>query len=157
MNHEDETQLRILGWLHYVGAALAGVIPVLGAVYGGMGAAMVLGKLPGMAPGKGEPFGWLPLAMGAFVVLIGIGSVSLNLLTARALRARRRHTLCLLTSALNCVHFPFGTLLGAFTLIVLCRPAVKAAFEPPPDGRQGAPTPPPPAGSPGLTSTLGNR
>jgi len=154
MNHDDEKQLRILVWLHYVGAALAGVIPILGAVYAGIGVAMVLGKLPGMTPPKGEPFGWLPIAMGSFVVLIGIGSVSLNLLTARALRARRRRTLCLLTSALNCMHFPLGTLLGAFTIVVLCRPAVRAAFEPR-GGRQAGPAPPPASGSPGLTSTLG--
>jgi len=155
MTHEDETHLRILGWLHYVGAALAGVIPVFGAVYAGMGVAMVLGRFPGMTPARGEPFGWLPTAMGAFIVLIGIGSVSLNVLTARALRARRRHTLCLLTSVMNCMHFPLGTLLGGFTLVVLCRPAVRAAFEPPPGEGQGAPAPSAPSGSPSFTSTVG--
>jgi hypothetical protein len=156
MNHDDEKQLRILVWLHYLGAALAGVIPILGATYAGLGVAMVLGKLPGMSPAKGESFGWLPIAMGAFVVLIGVVSVSLNLLTARSLRGRKNHTFCLLTSALNCMHFPLGTLLGAFTIVVLCRPAVRAAFEPR-GGRQAGPAPPPASGSPGLTSALGGR
>jgi hypothetical protein len=157
MNHDDEKQLRILVWLHYVGAALAGAIPILGAAYAGLGVAMVLGRLPGMSPAKGEAFGWLPIAMGSFVVLIGVVSVGLNLLTARSLRDRKNHTLCLLTAAMNCVHFPFGTLFGAFTLIVLCRPAVRAAFEPPPDERQRPPAPSAPSGSPALTSTLGSR
>ncbi len=155
MTHEDEKRLRILARLHYVGAVLAGVIPVFGAIYAGLGVALVLGKLPGMAPAKGAAFGWLPITMGAFIVLIGVVSVSLNLLTARALRARKSHTLCLLTSALNCMHFPLGTLLGAFTLIVLCRPAVRAAFDLP-RGSGGAPAQPSSDGSLGVTSAAGS-
>jgi len=155
MNHEDEKQLRILARLHYVGATLAGLIPIFGALYAGVGVAILLGRLPGMVPTKGQAFGWMPIAMGSFVVLVGVGWVSLNLLTARSLRARKNHTLCLLTSVMNCMQFPLGTLLGALTLIVLCRPAVRAAFEPP-DGRQGAPRAAPPSGTPGLTSTIGS-
>jgi hypothetical protein len=62
-------------------------------------------------------------------VLIGSGVAALTLLTARWLRARVHRKRCLLTSALNCVHFPLGTLLAAFTVIVLCRPTVRAAFQ----------------------------
>jgi hypothetical protein len=77
---------------------------------------------------KGHPFIWLPVAKGLFI-LVGIAFVGLNLLTARSLRSRKRHALCLLSSAVNCAHFPLGTLLGAFTITVLYRPAVRAALE----------------------------
>jgi hypothetical protein len=128
MNHDDEKQLRLLSRLHYVAAALAGVIPLSGALYGTFGAAILLGKLPGSTAGQGEGIGWLALGTGIFVLLIGAGAVALNLICGRALRKRQNHTLCLLTSAMNCVYFPLGTLLGTFTIIVLCRPAVRAAF-----------------------------
>jgi len=160
MNHDDEKQLRILVWLHYVGAALAGAIPIFGAAYAGLGVVIVLDRLPGMSPGmspaRSEALGWLPIAMGAFMVLIGVVWVGLNLLTARSLRDRKNHTICLVTSIMNCMHFPLGTLLGGFTIVLLCRPAVRAAFEPRSEG-QGGPAPPPPSGSLGLTSTLGDR
>jgi hypothetical protein len=131
MNHDDERQLQLLSRLHYVGAVLAGVIPVCGALYGAFGVAILLGRLPGRVPGPGLAIGWLPLGMGLFVLLVGVTAVALNLVCARSLRERKQHSLFLLISAMNCVHFPLGTLLGTFTLIVLCRPEVRAAFTPP--------------------------
>jgi len=160
MNHDEEKQLRILSRLHYVGAALAGVIPVCGALYAAFGVAVLLGKLMGRVPGPGEVFGWLPLGMGVFVLLLGSTAVALNLLCARALRKRRNHSLCLLTSALNCVHFPLGTLLGTCSLIVLCRPSVRAAFDSPSETAGVStppPTPPQPGGTHFLTSGLNRR
>ena len=129
MTHDDEKQLRLLSQLHYVAAALAAVIPLLGAIYGAIGVGFLLGKLPGMPPTAGRAFGWMPLALGLFILLIGAATVCANILTARSLSSRKRHTLCLLTAMMNCVHFPLGTLLGAFTILVLSRSSVKAAFE----------------------------
>ncbi|HEY3256544.1 MAG TPA: hypothetical protein VGJ91_21440 [Polyangiaceae bacterium] len=131
MTHDDEKQLRILGRLHYVAAALASVIPLIGAAYAAFGVAILLGKFPGAPPMKGESLGWLPVGMGTFFFSFGICAVVLNLLSARSLRDRKNHTLCVLTAAMNCMHLPLGTLLGVFTLMVLCRPAVNAAFKPP--------------------------
>jgi hypothetical protein len=129
MSPKDQKQLQILSRLHYVGAALACIIPLLGLLYAAFGIAILLGRFPGQAPIPGEAFGWLPIAAGMVALLFGITAVSLNLLTARALRERKKYLLCVIASAMNCVHFPLGVLLGTFTLIVLCRPAVSAAFE----------------------------
>jgi len=81
-------------------------------------------------------------------MLIGVTAVTLNLLTARSLRDRKHHTVCLLTSIMNCLHFPLGTLLGTFTLIVLCRPAVRAVFEASGNYRRGPAAPSAPAAYP---------
>ena len=35
---------------------------------------------------------------------------------------------CVVTAGVMCAFAPFGTVLGVFTLLVLHRPAVKAAF-----------------------------
>ncbi|HET7546052.1 MAG TPA: hypothetical protein VFK05_39555 [Polyangiaceae bacterium] len=148
MTQEDEKQLRLLSTLHYVGAALACSIPLLGGFYAAFGVSIVLGRWPGQAPSPGDPFGWAPVAMGSLMMLFGLISVTLNLVSARSLRARKHHTLCLLTSGLNCIHLPLGTLLGVFTIVVLCRPAVSAAFRsgavPPAGAGPFAPSTPPP-------------
>ena len=54
--------------------------------------------------------------------------------------ARTRHwTFCIVVAAVSCAFFPFGTVLGVFTIIVLSKPDVKAAFDgPPPLGAQPA-------------------
>lgn len=153
MTDEDERQLRILGRLHYVGAALASVVPLMGAAYGAFGVAILLDKLPGKAAMGGQAIGWLPLGMGVFVLLIGVTAVILNVLSARSLREHKNHTLCLLTSAMNCMHFPLGSLLGTFTIIVLCRPSVSAAF----GASGGAPTPARSVSSQELPSVSGGR
>ncbi len=128
MTQEDEKQLGLLATLHYVAAALGGLVPILGVAYAWLGAAVLLGKLPGDASKTPNVIGWLPVVLGMLVLVMGVAAVALNLMTARSLRDRKRHTLCVVASAINCMHFPLGTLLGAFTLVVVCRPAVRAAF-----------------------------
>jgi len=44
------------------------------------------------------------------------------------IRKRRWWTFCYLTGWGECLMFPFGTILGIFTIIVLGRPSVKKLF-----------------------------
>ena len=44
------------------------------------------------------------------------------------LRQRRWWTFCYLTGWGECIMFPFGTILGIFTIVVLSRPSVKRLF-----------------------------
>jgi hypothetical protein len=44
------------------------------------------------------------------------------------IRNRRWWTFCYLTGWGECLMFPFGTVLGIFTIIVLSRPSVKLLF-----------------------------
>ena len=44
------------------------------------------------------------------------------------IRKRRWWTFCYLTGWGECLMFPFGTVLGIFTIIVLARPSVKRLF-----------------------------
>ena len=41
---------------------------------------------------------------------------------------QRRYLLCMIVAGLACLFTPIGTILGVFTLVVLLRPQVKAAF-----------------------------
>jgi len=158
MTPEDERQLRVLTLLHYVAAILAAPVPLVGAAYGSIGVATLLGKI-NMGPSLTDRmFGLLPAGLGLVILVFGVAFVIANALAARSLRSRTRHTLCLITATANCIHIPFGTLLGLFALNVLNRPSVRAAFEANRGscvGPSGPSSPSPPAGVRGSPSAGG--
>lgn len=65
------------------------------------------------------------LVMGAFILTF----IICNILSARLLKKRKNRTFSLITAGLNCCVFPFGTVLGVFTFIVLSRQTVKMSYE----------------------------
>jgi hypothetical protein len=83
---------------------------------------------------KGPPpeFGWLFVAMG-LLFLVGALAYAASLVVAGRSLAREKHwTYCLVVAGLSCAFFPFGTILGVFTIVVLSKSEVKALFEAPP-------------------------
>ena len=94
----------------------------------------------GVAPPHGPPpefVGWIfgVVGLALFAVLIGIAL--LKLLVARSLKQRRRRTLCMVVAVLCCLGVPYGTLLGAATIIVLTRASVMRRFSGPPASGSG--------------------
>ncbi|MDB6020061.1 MAG: hypothetical protein JWR19_4550 [Pedosphaera sp.] len=70
-------------------------------------------------------FIWFYIFMGTLFASAG----ALNLLSGLFLRQRRHRTFSIVVGALNCLQIPFGTALGVFTLIVLSRNSVRAAYD----------------------------
>ncbi|HVX85894.1 MAG TPA: hypothetical protein VH253_14020 [Phycisphaerae bacterium] len=64
---------------------------------------------------------------GLFALALWWGLAFLNFVVARSLPQRKRRVLCFIMAIWICLWFPFGTILGIFTLIILNRPTVKAA------------------------------
>lgn len=58
-----------------------------------------------------------------------VGSGILNLVSGLCIRARKHRTFTMVVAGINCLHFPFGTVLGVFTLIVLIRESVREMYE----------------------------
>jgi len=127
------------------GLSLLGAVPVL--IYGlagtklmdelGTDLSMAMGAVPGQA--GTDPLGASPDAMlqelGTLVNTVIVAGVVLALVSAIhllivgvAMRQRRWWTFCYLTGWGECLMFPFGTILGVFTIIVLSRPTVKRVF-----------------------------
>jgi hypothetical protein len=50
------------------------------------------------------------------------------IIAGRFLAKRTHYMYCLVVAAISCIFFPFGTVLGVFTIIVLLRSSVKALF-----------------------------
>lgn len=70
-------------------------------------------------------FVWFYLFFGLWGLLAAVG----NIISAVFLRKPKNRTFSLVIAGLNCLHVPFGTILGIFTIFVLMRPSVAELYE----------------------------
>jgi predicted membrane channel-forming protein YqfA (hemolysin III family) len=130
MDPSTENHVRLLSIFHYVLAGLVALFSLLPVAYVAFGVAMLSGALDdgrGNAPPRAV--GWMVIALGAVMLLAGATYVALVAVAGRFLARRRHWTFCIVVAALSCTVFPFGTVLGVFTIIVLSKDEVKRAFE----------------------------
>jgi hypothetical protein len=146
-NAEDQEHLSALSIGHFIlaGVAMLGGIPTL--VYGvaasklvdelGSDVTMALGQVAGPQGGSTMPANpdallqdFNSLLMTAIVggLVIAVVSCVHLVLVGVKIRQRKWWTFCYLTGWGECLMFPFGTILGIFTIIVLGRPSVKRLF-----------------------------
>ena len=129
MDANAESQVRLLSIFHYVLAGLAALFSLIPGFYIAMGYAFLSGMFDGKGPNPPPPqLGWLFVMLGVFFMLAGFGYALLVALAGWFLGHQRHWTYCMVVAALSCAFFPFGTALGVFTIVVLSRPDVKAAF-----------------------------
>ena len=129
--YQDNEHLKTLSICHYVLAGLC-IFPLLyGLLYMGMG--IFFGAMIANAPQT--PNGPPPALLGGIFVVIGliISAIALTfglvlLKAGRSLKSHQSYTFCFVVACISCVFMPFGTVLGIFTIIVLLRDSVKAAF-----------------------------
>ena len=136
----DRDHLRLLAIFHYV---VAGISALFGSLFIGhivMGIAMIQGVFPARGPNNNpffapfqlhDPrvFGTFFVVAGSCAVAVGWTMAALLFVAGRRLAAYRSWTFCLVVAALSCMFSPFGTILGVFTIFVLCRQSVRELFE----------------------------
>jgi hypothetical protein len=81
-------------------------------------------------PAPPPALGYLMAGMGGCAVFVGWTLGILTIVSGRLISLRRRRTFSLVVAGINCASFPFGTVLGVFTFIVLARPSVRALYPP---------------------------
>jgi hypothetical protein len=124
---QDLEHLRLLSIFHYIVAAITAVFSLLPVLHLVIGIAMVTGKMEASDPDAAIA-GWFFIGFAAVFIAFGLTFAGFIAYAGRCLRQRRRHMLCLVVAALECMMMPFGTVLGVFTLIALTKPPVKALF-----------------------------
>ena len=142
---QDEEHLNLLSIFHYVIGGLASLIGFLPLIHTGIGAMILFSTHPqfGNSPDN-LPATWVGLLfmiIGGGMFLVAQSLAICLILAGRFISRHTHHSFVLVLACIQCLFFPFGTVLGVFTLIVLIRPSVKALFgcvpsQPPP------PTPP---------------
>ena len=70
-------------------------------------------------------FKWFYFAFGMMIAT----SAAFNLVSGLAILRRKYRMLSLIVAGLNCLFFPFGTVLGVFTFVVLLRDSVAEFYE----------------------------
>jgi ABC-type branched-subunit amino acid transport system permease subunit len=133
---QDEEHLRLLSIFHYIVAGLAALFSFFPLLYSGFGVLMLYASShPQHQQGEPPPpvVGWLFIAFGSLLFLAGLTLATCIALSGKFIARRRRYWFAFVTACVECLFFPFGIILGVFTIIVLSRNSVKRLFgvEPP--------------------------
>ena len=132
---QDADHLRMLSIAHYVVGGLIALFSLIFILHIVLGISALTGHLPmnsggqPSSPAEQRLFGWMFTIIGCLIVFGGVTLGAFVAYAGRCLARRRRYLLCLIVAGLACLFAPVGTVLGVFTLIILLRPQVKAAFE----------------------------
>ena len=132
--NKDEEHLRLLAAFHYVVAAIGAMFACIPLIHVTVGLLMVVnpGAFGGGHQGAPPPPQWLGLlfmVMGGLFVLVGWAAAICTFLSGRCLAKRRKRMFSFVVAAVLCAFFPFGTVLGIFTIIVLSRDSVQRLYE----------------------------
>lgn len=136
LSPEEASQLRLLSIFHYVLAGFTALFSLFPLIHLAMGIAIITGAMPMDTPADQEApfdprlFGWFFVVFAALFIAAGMTLAGYMAYAGRCLAQRRRHLLCMVVAGLSCMFMPFGTVLGVFSLVVLSRPSIKAAFAP---------------------------
>lgn len=140
MNLEDESHLHLLSVFHFVmGGIYTLGIGFVGMHFFFMRMIMMMPQSPRASPSIGIPASPPPPVMPpeimnimiVFYIVAGLlitGMATMNIFSGIWIRKRIQHSLTFVVAAINCAFFPFGTVLGVFTIIVLSRMNVKMTY-----------------------------
>lgn len=130
LNTTDDAQhLKLLGTFHFVVAGLAGLFALFPLIHVTIGW-FLLHAPPSKQQGGPPPafIGWLFMIFGGMLFIAGETMAACIVAAGISLRRRVRYWFVFVLACIQCMFFPFGTVLGVFTIIVLSRPSVKQMF-----------------------------
>jgi hypothetical protein len=129
--NDDVNHLRLLTIGHYVGAGITALFACIPLIHVTIGLIFLLNppELQGGEPFPAQAFGLMFALLGGAFVISGLALAACIFAAGRSLAARKRYLFCIIVAAVNCAFFPFGTVLGVLTILVLSRSTVKAMFQ----------------------------
>jgi hypothetical protein len=131
---EDASHLNTLAICHFVYGGFLAFLGLIGLVYVGVGvlvaANMSVPSAHGTSPGPpAAAIGGLIAVIGGAIMLFVWAKAAFVIYSGMCLKRRQKRVLSMVAACLCCIYFPLGTVLGAFTLVVLSRASVKALYE----------------------------
>lgn len=84
---------------------------------------------PGPPPGFQRTVGFAFIGIGLVLTLVMVTIALLIIFAGYKLGRASNWTFCFVVACLECLWMPLGTVLGVFTLVVLCRNSVKDRFQ----------------------------
>jgi hypothetical protein len=128
---EEEKHLDYLKIGHYVVGGIGMLFACFPLIHLFIGLAIVFGGFD-MQDDSGNPppdaLGWLFVVIGGLFFLIGQACAICVILSGRFIANRKNYMFSFVMACLLCACFPFGTLLGVFTIVLLTKEPVKALY-----------------------------
>jgi hypothetical protein len=129
----DQQHLRLLSIFYYIVGGLTVLFACFPLIHVGLGLAMVfypeaLASKPGAVPPP-QALGWFFSCFGGLMFLAGQAMAVCTILSGRFIARRTRYWFIFVMACLQCALFPFGTVLGVFTIVLLSRETVKSLFQ----------------------------
>lgn len=129
--NDDDEHLRLLSLFHYIVAGIGALCALFPIIHLAIGLGLVTGAI-----GNGSHehaagaavVGWVFVLFALAWILCGLSYAACMAVAGSFLKHRRHHKYCVIIACISCAFMPFGTVLGVFTILVLMRPSVKAAF-----------------------------
>ncbi|MEM6821738.1 MAG: hypothetical protein AAF558_07365 [Verrucomicrobiota bacterium] len=130
MNNQEQ-QLHYLKIGYYVLGGITALFALMPLIHIGIGIAAVMGGFETESSNSGFPpeFGWLFITMGFIFFIIGQSLAAITILCGIFIKKRKHHLFVFIVGCIQCAFFPFGTILGVFTIILLTKPSVRELFE----------------------------
>lgn len=127
------THLKVLGIIFIVLGILSllGLLGV-GVLHAAFDIMMENGAFKELPPEQVELFESLLQTLTLAIVLLTLVHVFFHVLVGVCLMCYKYYWPCYLTAVFSLLNFPFGTILGVFTLIVLSKPEARQLFGLPP-------------------------
>ena len=131
LSQEEVEHLKLLTVGHYVVAGLQTLSLLLPIIFLAIGAWVLNSPEAKARPGPANAvFAALFIVLPVVWILTSGTLAACLVIAAKRLAQRRRRTFCLTVAVMTALMaVPFGTVLGIFTIMVLVRPGVRAAFE----------------------------
>ena len=125
---QEEQHLQLLTIFHYIVGGLTAFLACFPLIHLTIGLVMVFG---GFSSNQAPPafVGWLFIILGGGFFIAGQSLAICIIIAGRFLAQRKRYLFVFLIACCECLFLPFGTVLGIFTIVLLSRESVKAAFD----------------------------
>lgn len=126
-----DEHLKLLSIFYYILGGINAFFSFIPLIYVGIGG-LLLGLTSAIPVKPGEPspavIGWVFILIGAFIFFFILALSLLKIYAGYCIAKRRHRVFCYVVAVLTCLSFPYGTVLGVFTFIVLSREAVIEQF-----------------------------
>lgn len=135
LTKQDEDHLKLLSIFHYVLAGITALFSCLPFIHLIMGIIFLAAPPDENATDAAmqKTFGWMFILIPAVLIVCGWTLAGFIAMAGRYIAQRRRRMFCLVVGAIECIIMPVGTILGVFTIILLIKEPVMAAFGDPID------------------------
>lgn len=132
--NKDLEHLKLLSIFYYVVGGLIALFSCIPIIHLSIGIAFLTGNIPTTPRHAGEPefpvqlFGLMFTIIPLLFILGGWTLAVFTFIAGRKLSRHEGYMFCFVVAGILCAFTPFGTILGALTIVVLLRDSVKQLF-----------------------------